>query len=175
VLSTTVGISVSNLQERKYKLVSDPHLGGLTSAGITYATANMSSTWAWRLPSALQSIWSLITLTTLVFLPESPRWLVYQDRYEEAFDVIALTHSDGDKSSGLAQAQFQEIVDTIKFEKESNQKLGFIQTMKTPSSRKRMELMFSVEIMTCFTGYASTCSSTLPSLSALCLFRLVGC
>jgi MFS family permease len=148
-----IGMYLHELQDR---ICSNTFVGGLTSAGITYGTANMSSTWAWRLPSALQAIWSIITLATLMFLAESPRWLFYQDRFEEAFEVVALTHSDGDKNSSLAQAQFQEIVDTIKFEKESNQKLGFIQTMKTPNSRKRMELMFSVEIMTCFTGYVHT-------------------
>jgi len=122
------------------------------SSGITYATSDFSSTWAWRCPSALQALFSLITIAALPFLPESPRWLVYQDRHDEAFEVIALTHSDGDKSNPISQAQYQEMCDTIAFEKENLQQMGFLQTVKTPSSRKRMLLMFSVEIMTCFTG-----------------------
>lgn len=45
------------------------------------------SDWAWRLPSLLQAAIPVIVLFVLFFLPESPRWLAYQGRHEEALSV----------------------------------------------------------------------------------------
>ncbi|CAM1502653.1 Fc.00g074290.m01.CDS01 [Cosmosporella sp. VM-42] len=60
------------------------YVGGLIAAGVTYGTAKMDSTWAWRLPSALQGLFSLLGIGMLPFAPESPRWLQSQGRDEDA-------------------------------------------------------------------------------------------
>ncbi|RDW67628.1 MFS sugar transporter-like protein [Coleophoma cylindrospora] len=130
------------------------YVGGLIASGITYGTAKMDSTWAWRLPSALQGIFTIITIILLPFIPESPRWLVYQDRHTEALEVLALTHANGDTANPIVLVQYKEIMDTIQFEKEAGKTLSFAQTVKTPSARKRMELMMSVAVTTSVTGNA---------------------
>jgi len=71
--------------------------GGLLSAGITFGTAKMASTWAWRLPSAMQGFFSVLCLVILPFIPESPRWLVHKGRHAEALESIALAYSNGDR------------------------------------------------------------------------------
>jgi hypothetical protein len=43
----------------------------------------------WRFPLAFQLIFPLVVASVLPFLPESPRWLLLQDRHEEALEVIA--------------------------------------------------------------------------------------
>lgn len=43
----------------------------------------------WRFPLAFQLIFPLVVIAVLPFLPESPRWLLLQDRHEEALEVIA--------------------------------------------------------------------------------------
>lgn len=42
----------------------------------------------WRFPLAFQLIFPLIVASVLPFLPESPRWLLLQDRHEDALEVI---------------------------------------------------------------------------------------
>lgn len=95
----------------------DVSLGGLIAAGITYGTANMDSTWAWRIPSAIQGIFSILCIAILPFIPESPRWLIYQDRPDEALLVIAQTYVNGDASAPLVIRAYREILDTITYEK----------------------------------------------------------
>lgn len=64
----------------------------------------MESTWAWRLPSLLQGFWSVLCIVILPFVPESPRWLAYQGRHEEALTSLALLTADGDESNPVVTA-----------------------------------------------------------------------
>ncbi|KAK3617945.1 hypothetical protein LTR22_026549 [Elasticomyces elasticus] len=57
---------------------------GIGIGGVTYGTAKMDSTWAWRIPSLLQIILTLISIIALPWVPESPRYLVREGRQEEA-------------------------------------------------------------------------------------------
>lgn len=63
------------------------YIWGLISAIINYGSQNILSTWAWRLPSLLQSIPSLTAVGLLPFIPESPRWLVANKQEEHATEV----------------------------------------------------------------------------------------
>ncbi|KAF4120208.1 Sugar (and other) transporter [Geosmithia morbida] len=53
--------------------------------GAAYGSADLS----WRLPIALQIIFGIVLSVFMVWLPESPRWLLTHERYEEAEHVIA--------------------------------------------------------------------------------------
>ncbi|RDW57613.1 MFS sugar transporter-like protein [Coleophoma cylindrospora] len=128
------------------------YVGGLIAAGVTYGTAKMQSTWAWRLPSALQGLFSIICIVVLPFIPESPRWLIYKGRNEEALQVIAQTNCDGDASNPVVLVQYKEMVDTIEFEKNSGETMSFLEIVKTPSARKRTLLAVSVAVFTMLSG-----------------------
>ncbi|KAJ7625315.1 MFS sugar transporter-like protein [Mycena polygramma] len=128
------------------------YVGGLLAAGITYGTSFMDSTWAWRIPSAIQGIFSILCIIILPFIPESPRWLAYQGRPEEALKVVALTHANGDATHPVVLAQYKEIIDTIDFEKNVVEPLSLSQMVKTPSARKRVALSISVAVFSTVAG-----------------------
>ncbi|KAF4635804.1 hypothetical protein G7Y89_g2287 [Cudoniella acicularis] len=128
------------------------YVGGLVAAGVTYGTANMNSTWAWRIPSAIQGVFSILCIVVLPFIPESPRWLVYVGRKEEALQVVAQTYANGDASNPLVLAQYKEIVDTIDYEKNVGETLSLMQMVKTPVARKRMTLAISAAIISTISG-----------------------
>lgn len=129
--------------------------GGLLSAGVTYKTAHYHSTWAWRLPSALQGVFSLISLLIFPFVPESPRWLIYRDRHEDAIESLALTQADGKRDDPMVLIQYAEITDTIRFEKEAGKTVSPLTMVNTPSSRKRMMLALSVAVCAILSGRPS--------------------
>lgn len=53
----------------------------------------------------------------MMFLPESPRWLARNDRWEECHDIIALVHGKGDRNTPFVQAELQDIRDMCEFER----------------------------------------------------------
>ncbi|KAH7054637.1 MFS sugar transporter-like protein [Macrophomina phaseolina] len=127
------------------------YVGGLIASGITYGTGMMESTWAWRLPSAVQGFFSILCIFILPFVPESPRWLVYQDRMDEALHALALTHSDGDQADPATLVEFKSICDTLKWEKESAN-MTIKDIVDSPSRRKRLMLTISVAVFSMLSG-----------------------
>lgn len=45
---------------------------------------------SWRMPLALQIVLSVVVMSSVLFLPESPRWLIKKGRLEEAREILAV-------------------------------------------------------------------------------------
>ncbi len=101
---------------------------------VSLGTYQFNSTWAWRglaLVSRLeiamakslltlfqgQLVPSLLSLSLIFWMPESPRWLISKDRDEEAFNLLVMLHGKGDVNDALVQAEFKQIRDTLHFER----------------------------------------------------------
>lgn len=54
--------------------------------GMTYIYGSQVS---WRLPIAMQVFWALVTLGLIPLMVESPRWLCFKDRHDDARIVLA--------------------------------------------------------------------------------------
>lgn len=126
-------------------------IGSLISAGITYGTKDILSTWAWRAPSLLQVIPSLLCIGILPFIPESPRWLAYQNRLEDALEVLAVAHAQGDMNNQVVLTEYREITETLEFEKATGS-ISPLETIRTPGNRKRLLLCLSVAIFSMTMG-----------------------
>ncbi|KAH8660476.1 general substrate transporter [Xylariales sp. PMI_506] len=91
-------------------------LGSIIAAWITYGTKRIDSTWSWRIPSLLQMAPSLVQLSAIWFLPESPRWLVAKDRGDEALAALKRFHGEGEETE-LVRLEYEEIRAAIENEK----------------------------------------------------------
>ena len=58
-------------------------IGLFLAAIVNYSTRNRNDTGSYRIPIAVQFAWSVIICVGLFFLPETPRFLIKQDKYEE--------------------------------------------------------------------------------------------
>lgn len=119
--------------------------------GITYGSAQMQSTWAWRLPSLLQILFTLVSVISLPFIPESPRFLAHQGRKDEALVSVAQTCSNSDTSAPEAQAQLLQICQSLDLERHIEEP-SIKQIAKTPALRKRMIIVFTVALFSMLTG-----------------------
>jgi MFS family permease len=76
------------------------------------------STAAFRIPWGIQIIPAVILFFGMFFLPRSPRWLASKDRWEEAIQVMAHLHGGGDINHPKVLAEYQEIEEALRFERE---------------------------------------------------------
>jgi sugar porter (SP) family MFS transporter len=115
-------------------------LGSLLAAWITYGTFFIASDWSWRLPSALQACSSVAQLIGSFFVPESPRWLVYNNRREEARRILAKYHAEGDENSALLEFEMTEIDLSLEAEKMMGTS-SWKEWVRTPGNRYRFFLV----------------------------------
>jgi hypothetical protein len=87
--------------------------GSLTAYWIDYGASYGPPNLTWKFPIAFQIIFALIVSIPMFFLPESPRWLLCQDRDREAEEVIAALRGLEIESHEV-QLQKTIIIDSIK-------------------------------------------------------------
>jgi sugar porter (SP) family MFS transporter len=142
-------------------------IGSIMAAAIAIRTSDIIGDWSWRLPSLLQICPSLLQICTVFLLPESPRWLVSQDRDEEALAVLTKYHAEGDSTSPLVHAEMAQIRSTIKLEMEHSSN-SWSDLFATPGMRRRALIAGFLGLFTQMSG------NTLLSYYQNLLFELMG-
>lgn len=83
---------------------------------ICYGASFTKNTAAFRIPWSVQMVPAMLMLLGLFFVPRSPRWLASQDRQEEALQVLADLHGNGDRSNPIVQAEYAEIRESVQID-----------------------------------------------------------
>ncbi|KAF8544386.1 general substrate transporter [Trichophaea hybrida] len=89
------------------------YFGAIPATWTIYATQNLDGELSWRLPLWFQAIASGGVLLGCLFCPETPRWLISNDRHAEAISVIAKYHGEGDRSSPIVLLSYREMIEEI--------------------------------------------------------------
>lgn len=64
-----------------------------TVFGYAFYHLPVTNEWAWRGPMIFQALWVVLLLGAIRWMPESPRWLMMEDRSEEAEQVLGRLHT----------------------------------------------------------------------------------
>jgi sugar porter (SP) family MFS transporter len=99
---------------------------------------------AFRIPWGIQMVPAFILLVGLLFFPYSPRWLASKDRWEETLQVLAKLHGNGDVNHPRVLAEYQEIEEALRFERE--QAISSFKALTEPRMLKRVFLGMSVQM-----------------------------
>ncbi|EXJ82873.1 hypothetical protein A1O3_06689 [Capronia epimyces CBS 606.96] len=124
-------------------------LGYLSSAWIGYGiffTSNMTA--QWRMPLCLCPIAPIGLVIACYWIPESPRWLIWNGRSSEAWVVIQRVHHDPtDAQDVAAHAEYIQIQRQVEHDKQFSP--TYLHMFTVPSWRKRtliaMLVIFAVQ------------------------------
>ncbi|GAB1609065.1 proton myo-inositol cotransporter-like isoform X1 [Argonauta hians] len=132
--------------------LSQPFLTlGILSATIFAGVFSYDTLNGWRYMWGFQGIWSVIQFTGLLFMPESPRWLVQKSRFEEGKAALAKLRNGND-----VDYEFSQIKESCEEDQKNNQKMGsietFIKIMKTQPVRRALLVGCGVQLFAQFSG-----------------------
>ena len=71
------------------------YFGSIIAAWLTFGTNQIPNNWSWRIPSMVQAVPSLLQLSFIWLVPESPRWLIAKGKEQEALKILADVHANG--------------------------------------------------------------------------------
>ncbi|CDO93565.1 unnamed protein product [Kluyveromyces dobzhanskii CBS 2104] len=128
------------------------YLGAVVSAWITYGCRNLAHHWNWRIPSIIQAFFPILQIILLMKCPESPRYLVFHNRDEEARELLNQHHAgNNEEYGGLIDFELAEIKLAIEQEKMSKS-TKFSDFVKTKGNRHRLWILIWTAIFTQLSG-----------------------
>ncbi|RDL36719.1 uncharacterized protein BP5553_06071 [Venustampulla echinocandica] len=121
---------------------------------MNYALYFSGGALQWRFPLAFQLVFPIIVITVLPFLPETPRWLLLQDRQEEALEVIArLAGKNVDIHDSEVNAEFLSIRSAIAAERENRLSIKDVLLFRDKTQNfRRLLLSCGTQMMQQFSG-----------------------
>ncbi|GAA4085677.1 sugar porter family MFS transporter [Streptomyces shaanxiensis] len=125
-------------------IVSGQLLAFTSNAIIARVGGESGGVWRWML--VIATLPAVVLWFGMLVMPESPRWLASQTRFNEALDVLKQVRSRQRAEAELAEVSALAV-------KEEQEKLGGWQDMKaTPWIRKLMLVGFGIAIVQQITG-----------------------
>ncbi|KAI0394212.1 general substrate transporter [Xylariaceae sp. FL0594] len=99
---------------------------------------------AFRIPWGIQIIPAVILFAGLFFFPYSPRWLASKDRWDESIRVLAALHGKGDVNHPKVLAEYKEIEEALRFERE--EAVSSMKALVRPRILRRVFLGMSIQM-----------------------------
>ncbi|CAG8975100.1 hypothetical protein HYALB_00008940 [Hymenoscyphus albidus] len=99
---------------------------------------------AFRIPWGVQMVPAVLLFFGMFFLPRTPRWLASKDRWEEAIQVMAALHGGGDVNHPKVLAEYKEIEEALRFERE--EAISSYKQLMAPRMLKRVLLGMSIQM-----------------------------
>ncbi|RMJ15209.1 hypothetical protein CDV36_005138 [Fusarium kuroshium] len=101
---TAVGL-VENVVPTYQSEIAPGALRGFFVGIVNESMSRKTDNSGWQIATALQALPAVIIICLLFFTPNSPRWLIFNDRYEEALKVLRSVRRKQDVDNGLPELE----------------------------------------------------------------------
>lgn len=154
--------------------------GSILVAWLSFGTNYLNNEWSWRIPAIVQAAPSVVQLAFIYFVPESPRFLIAKERYDEALNILAKYHANGNVHHPTVQFEYREIKETIRIEMDTKSNSSYFDFFKTKGNRYRLIVLLSLGIFSQWSGnaiisnYANTLYKSAGITDSVSQFGLSG-
>lgn len=132
-------------------------LGQFVATWTTYGTFQRwngtGDSAQWRIPFSIQIIPAIILASLIFVFPESPRWLIDQDKHEEGLQVLAKLHAYGDKNDPFVRAEYELILQQVMEERSTSS--SYLELFKTRANWRRIILTTMIQASCQMTGVSA--------------------
>ncbi|KAF4928562.1 Lactose permease [Colletotrichum viniferum] len=130
------------------------NVGALIVAWLSFGTEFLGNEWSWRIPALGQAVPSVVQLIFILWVPESPRFLISRDRHDEALQILGKYHANGNTEHPTVQFEFREIRDTIKREMAAKESSSYLDFLRTAGNKYRLMVLISLGLFSQWSGNA---------------------
>ena len=128
-------------------------LGFVVAQWVGYGASKATGPFSWRFPLSLQVLPAVVLGAGILFLPESPRWLIEHEQLKQAEVTLDILHLKRDKSNtAFVAREFVEIRDAIVAEKAETRAVTWKLMFTNPSYRRRVILACGIQAFTQTSG-----------------------
>lgn len=117
---------------------------------ISYGCSSLTGPIAFRLPWGLQAIPAVLLFGALFWMPESPRWLARNDRWDECHGILSRIHSGKDQDESFVRMEMQQLRATCDHER-THPEVSLLDLVRPPMLW-RMHIGMFVQIWSQLTG-----------------------
>ncbi|KAG6366713.1 hypothetical protein INS49_000892 [Diaporthe citri] len=93
--------------------------GVMTAYWVDYGMSYVNNHAQFRFPLALQCLFAVLTIALMLVLPESPRWLIAQDRHDDARQILVALLPNKRPDEDFVNREMAEIQHAIDEEREA--------------------------------------------------------
>lgn len=128
-------------------------LGFVVAQWVGYGGSKATGPFSWRFPLSLQVLPALILGSGILFLPESPRWLLAHENDAKAQSTLERLHLNRDRSNiDFVAREFKEIRDAIIAEKATTRSVSWGRMFTNAPYRRRLLLACGIQALTQTSG-----------------------
>ena len=128
-------------------LVCGRYIGSIAASWVIYGSSNTNSDQNFRIPIWCQLLSSVVVAVGSLFLPESPRWLIANDRFEDATAILARYHGEDSMQHPMVILQLREMQQQIVSDASDKKWWDYRELFNTTSARNRLICVLG---MACF-------------------------
>ncbi|GMK54150.1 hypothetical protein CspeluHIS016_0107360 [Cutaneotrichosporon spelunceum] len=126
--------------------------GSVPAAAITFGTSFINGQMSWRLPLILQAVACFLVMVILPFVPESPRYLMAQNRVDEAHAFLTKYHGNGNPEDALVMFELREMKASIALDGIDKRWWDYRPLFFSRGGRWRMAQVLMISIFGQFSG-----------------------